>query len=126
MKNTITAFFFLLLSINLFGQDINGVWSETSTADHENSTVVICQLGEQVYLTCYWEYKGQPVVWKGECTRNGNQLEFDTKHAKIIKGWDPNVRQKLTISNDGKSMSGKWVNSKNESGSVSYIKKSKY
>jgi hypothetical protein len=126
MKEIVSVIFVLFFTMNTFSQDINGVWEETSTPDHQNSTVVICQLGNQVYLTCYWEFKGKPVVWKGECTRKGNQLEFGTKHAKIIKGWDPNVRQHLTISDNGKSMSGKWQNSNGDSGKLSYVKKSKY
>ncbi len=124
MKKVVILAIVLFGSFSIYSQNIDGVWEETSTTEHKNSTVVICQLGDNVYLTCYWEFRGAPIVWKGEGKREGNRIAFDYEHSKLVTGWDPKGKQVLTISGDGKKMTGTWSNTRNESGPLTYIRKS--
>ena len=85
---------------------ISGLWKEVSTPKHENSYVVFSQDAGMLFVTCYWEFEGTPIVWHGVGSAWGNQVEYAYKSTRIRSGWDPVGKQELTLSADGKTLSG--------------------
>ena len=74
-----------------------------------NSIVVYAQDGNTVYATGYYDINGQPRVWYGKGQREGNIISHSYK---ITRGPASLTTMKpgkhiLTISPDGKTMTGK-------------------
>jgi hypothetical protein len=101
---------------------ISGLWKEVSTPKHENSYVVFSQDAGLLFVTCYWEFEGTPIVWHGVGSAWGNQVEYAYKSTKIRSGWDPVGKQEMTLSPDGKTLTGTWKNTRGESGPLKFIK----
>jgi hypothetical protein len=100
---------------------ISGLWKEASTPKHENSFVVFSQDAGLLFVTCYWEFEGTPIGWHGEGSAWGNQVEYAYKSTKIRPGWDPVEKHELTLSADGKTLTGIWKNTRGESGPLKFI-----
>ena len=101
---------------------ISGLWKEVSTPKHENSYVVFSQDAGMLFVTCYWEFEGTPIVWHGVGSAWGNQVEYAYKSTRIRSGWDPIGKHELTLSADGKTLSGTWKNTRGESGPLKFIR----
>jgi len=123
MKQLFYSMVLILSAFVVNAQSIDGVWEEVSTPGHKNSTIVICQIDDQVYLTASWYFNGQHIVWKGEGFRDGNKIEYLIVHSKYVTGWATKANHKLSVSSDGKTLNGSWTNTRNESGTLKFIKK---
>ena len=105
------------------GDSISGLWEEVSTPGHKSSFVVFSQDGETVHVACYWEFKGQPVVWHGKGTRKGGKVKYSYSTTRGPAKWEPYGVHDLTLSKDGKSMTGTWTNQKKQTGPLKFIRK---
>jgi len=107
----------------LAGDSISGLWQEVSTPEHKSSFVVFSQDGEKVHVACYWEYRGQEVVWHGKGTRKGHRVKYAYNTTRGPSNWEPYGVHDLTLSKDGKTMTGTWTNQRKESGPLKFIRK---
>jgi hypothetical protein len=101
---------------------ISGLWKEVSTPKHENSYVVFSQDAGMLFVARYWEFEGTSIVWHGIELVWGNQVEYAYKSTRIRSGWDPIGKHEMTLSSDGKTLTGTWKNSRGESGPLKFIK----
>jgi hypothetical protein len=75
-----------------------------------------------LFVACYWEFEGTSIVGHGVGSVWGNQVEYALKSTRIRSGLDPDGRHELTLSADGKTLSGTWKNTRGESGPLKFIK----
>lgn len=101
---------------------ISGLWKEVSTPDHANSYIIFSQDGATVNVTCYWEYKGTPIVWQGKGTRSGNIIMYSIKHTLYYPGWAVEGRHELILSPDGRTMNGNWYDTNGNSGPLTFTR----
>ncbi|MBN2496907.1 MAG: hypothetical protein JXR96_20115 [Deltaproteobacteria bacterium] len=113
----------LLAPEALADDSISGLWKETSTPGHKSSFVVFSQDGEQVVASCYWEHEGRSIVWHGIGTRKGRRIAYRVTHTRYPQGWVRLGEHRLTLSEDGKTMTGRWTNSRQESGLLVFVRK---
>ena len=105
------------------GDSISGLWEEVSTPEHKSSFVIFSQDGETIHAACYWEYKGHKVVWHAKGTRTGNKVKYSYSTTRGPAKWEPYGVHVLTLSKDGKTMTGTWENQKKQSGPLKFIRK---
>jgi hypothetical protein len=125
MRVALSLVFLIVLYVPMAmaGETISGLWQETSTPDYKSSHVIFSQDGEEIVVTCYWEFKGQKVVWHGHGTRRGKQVVYTITHTVCPPDFAQKGEHKLTISPDGKTMTGKWSNARKESGPLKFVRK---
>jgi hypothetical protein len=120
------SFVFVLLlfvvSVSFAEITLDGVYEEVGGT---NSIVVYAQDGNTVYVTGYYDINGQPRVWYGQGQREGNIISHSYK---ITRGPSSLTTMKpgkhvLTISPDGKTMTGKATTSEGKSESFTMKKK---
>ena len=125
MRRTVMMLFVIIVLIGTTAfaqQNIGGVWRETSTKDIKNSIVIISQDGNDLTLCSSWEYRGSQIVWHGNGKIDGRKVVYQIKHTKNPDGWGVEGTHELELSSNGKSLSGKWKNSKGETGSLKFEK----
>jgi len=118
-------FIFCVASIAMAGDNFSGIW-EDKNPDTVNSQYIYSQFGNKVQVAGYFEYKGVPCVWSGTGTVNGNKVEHTVNYSKrhpdpIWRGADGKLV--LTLSADGKTLSGTWYNNNGDSGSKIIVKR---
>jgi len=113
----------LLTPAALAGDSISGLWEEVSTPEHKSSVVIFSQEGETIHVASYWEFRGQKVVWHGKGTRKGNLVKYSYSTTRGPSKWEPYGVHDLTLSKDGKTMTGTWKNQKKQSGPLKFIRK---
>lgn len=103
-------------------QNVSGIWvSEGSGVS--NAQLIYAQNGTKLQVAGYFEVNGSPYVWHGTGTVKGNVLEYSVLYSKNPDSGDgPNGRHVMTLSPDGKTVSGKWFNNYGKSGTGSYVK----
>ena len=126
-KKVLSASFALVLllfivSVSFAETTLDGVYEEVGYPD---SVAVYAQDGNMVYVTGYYVISGQPRVWYGKGQREGSIISYSTK---ITRGPSSLTTMKpgkhvLTISPDGKTMTGKATSSDGTSSSFTMKKK---
>jgi len=111
-----------VVSVSFAENTLDGVYEEVGATD---SIVVYAQDGSMVYATGYYNINGQPRVWYGMGQREGNTISHSYK---ITRGPSSLTTMKpgkhiLTISPDGKTMTGKATGSDGTSSSFTMKKK---
>jgi hypothetical protein len=122
-----TGFFFIfcMASIVMAGENFSGIWEDQNPGT-VNSVYIYSQSGNKVQVTGYFEHRGVPCVWSGTGTVNGNKVEHTVNYSKrhpdpIWRGADGKLI--LTLSADGKTLSGTWYNNNKESGTKTIVKR---
>jgi hypothetical protein len=101
---------FLVASVVLFvvagsaiaGNSLDGLWG----GGGPDSSVIISQDGNDVYLTVYVLIDGEAYVQHGQGKRAGNNVTFSLKTTSNVKKWPLTQEYKATVSGDGNSISG--------------------
>lgn len=118
-------FVFSMVSIAMAGGNFSGIW-EDKNPDTVNSQYIYAQFGNKVHVNGYFEFKGVPCVWSGTGTINGNKVEHTVNYSKRYPdaGWKgADGRFVLTLSADGRTLSGTWYNNNGDSGSKIIVKR---
>lgn len=114
-----------IVSIAFAGQNISGIWvAMEDNPEVSNLQVIYSQIGTKVNAVAYFEYKGVPCVWHGNGTVSGNKAKYSVNYSKHYPGWNgADGKHVMTISTDGKTMTGNWYNQNGDSGRMTYSKK---
>jgi hypothetical protein len=127
-KMVIVAGFLSILfvaTIAMAAENFSGIW-EDKNPDTVNSQYIYSQFGNKVQVAGYFEFQGVPCVWSGTGTVNGNTVEHTINYSKrhphpAWKGADGKLV--LTLSPDGRTLSGTWYNNNGDSGTKIIVKR---
>jgi hypothetical protein len=127
-----TRFFLLLFAILLFSNfgysqkktdtskiDINGVWQDINP-DVQNAVVIISEQNGKVIFSHYLEWKGKKFVESGIGKRIGNTVGYTVDVTLPIKGWATAGTHTLTLSEDGNTLEGTFVDNKKRTGPIAF------
>ncbi|MGD8228687.1 MAG: hypothetical protein PVH82_10300 [Desulfobacteraceae bacterium] len=91
----------------LFAADLNGLWTKTTSPDPNNITIFYLEKNE-VKAMGYGEIGGEKTVWYAEGEIKGNTLRCNYRYSEdaIPAGWAQEGVMELTLSPDGKEMTG--------------------
>jgi hypothetical protein len=88
-----------------------------------NEHFLLAQSGNKTTSVTYFEFNGAPFVYYGFGTVNGNTLEYSYKYSKNpTPKVTTNGKFVMTISDDGKTLTGKWYDDYGNSGNCTYVK----
>jgi hypothetical protein len=129
MKTFFVAFAALFFSSLPFATalraaDLNGIWTKTTSPDPNNITIFYHEKNV-VKAMGYSEIDGIKVVWHGEGQMKGSHLQCSYRYAEnaIPDGWEPEGVMELTLSQDGKEMTGTArSNSGGWSGEIGFVR----
>ena len=87
--------------------DVGGAWTKTTHSDPENVTVFFSE-GKTVKAIGYGRIGGGPAIWHAEGRFAGGALELSYHYSSDATppGWEPDGTMRLTLSADGKTLSG--------------------
>lgn len=87
--------------------DLNGLWTKTTSSD-PNNIAIFYHEKNVVKAMGYSEIDGTRVVWHGEGEMKGNHMHCSYRYAEnaIPAGWEKEGVMELTLSHDGKEMTG--------------------
>lgn len=123
MKNFLFALALAVTSLT-FAQDINGVWSDSSSASFDNCYAIFSIEGDSVFMTHYIEFNGNPFVEHGEGTIKNDELQYHVKVTKQIPGWTTTAGDHiLKISSDGLTLRGTYKDNVGNSGPLVFKRK---
>tara|TARA_B110000211_G_C14062311_1_gene546115 strand:- start:1779 stop:2165 length:387 start_codon:yes stop_codon:yes gene_type:complete len=106
MKKLLCSLFILIGSVS-FAQDINGVWSDSSSTSFGNCYAIFSIQGDSIFMTHYIEFNGAPFVEHGEGIIKDNILKYHVVVTKQIPGWTTTAGDHvLQLSADGKTLRG--------------------
>lgn len=127
-----TRLFLLLFSIVLFSNfgysqkktaaskiDNNGVWEDINP-DVKNAVVIISEENGKVIFSHYLEWKGKKFVESGTGKRIGNTIGYTVDVTLPIKGWATAGTHTLTLSEDGNTLEGTFVDNKKRTGPIAF------
>ena len=101
--------------------DINGVWEDINP-DVKNAIVIISEQNGKVIFSHYLEWKGQKFVESGVGKRIGNTIGYTVDVTLPIKGWAIAGTHTLTLSEDGNTLEGTFVDNKKRTGPIAFKK----
>lgn len=102
-------------------RNVSGLWTDVNTKDFKHGYLIIAQDNNDIHITHYLEYKGQPMVEFGRGSRSDNQLDYQVKVTRKIPGWVTKGQHQLTLSADGQTLTGRYV-SKAGSGPLKFVR----
>lgn len=109
--------------VNPAARDVSGDWVAVGdSGDATEAVVTFTQTGSRLSARARFKFRGTPVSWYGEGTLNGNALRTSVTYDRMAPGWTSavNGRWEMTVSGDGQTMSGRWINNAGQSGAISY------
>lgn len=116
--------FSIFISLNIFGQDINGVWADSCSSSFTNPTAVFAIKNDSVFMTHYVEFNGHPFVEHGIGTIKGNQLHYKVFVTVQVPDWTTTQGEHvLTLSEDGNTLRGYFKDNSGNSGPIVFKRK---
>lgn len=107
----------ILLSLNTFAQDFNGVWADSSSASFTKATAVFSVKNDSVFMTHYVEFNGHPFVEHGQGVVKGNKLQYTVHVTVQVPGWSTTQGEhNLEISKDGNTLRGTYKDNSGNTG----------
>jgi hypothetical protein len=129
MKNKIQLFLFFLLVFSNFGfsqektiptkTDINGVWEDINSGV-QNAVAIITEQNGKVIFSHYLEWKGQKFTESGIGKRTGNTIIYTVDVTLPIEGWATQGTHTLTLSADGNTLEGTYIDNKKRTGAIAF------
>ena len=129
MKNKFSLIIILLILISNFGfsqeksinkkTDINGVWEDVNTGV-QNAVAIISEQNGKVIFSHYLEWKGQKFVESGVGKRTGNTITYTVDVTLPIEGWATQGTHTLTLSEDGNTLEGTFLDNKKRTGPIAF------
>ena len=107
----------------LIANQLSGLWADANTNEHFNNGYVIFSVeGNHVEMMHYLEYKGTPMVEKGKGQLYGRRLDYFVVVTRPIPGWALTGEHFLTLSADGKTLTGAFEDEKGNLGKLNFKK----
>lgn len=129
MKNKLFLIILLSVFISNFGfsqeksipkkTDINGVWEDINPGV-QNAVTIISEQNGKVIFSHYLEWKGQKFVESGIGKRTGNTITYTVAVTLPIEGWATAGTHTLTLSEDGNTLEGTFVDNKKRNGPIAF------
>lgn len=129
MKTRLFLLFFFGILFSNFGYsqnkndvskiDINGVWEDINSGV-QNAVAIISELNGKIIFSHYLEWKGQKFVESGTGTRNGNTIIYTVDVTLAIEGWATKGTHTLTLSEDGNTLQGTFIDNKKREGPIAF------
>ncbi len=117
----------MIISLASYAQDINGVWSDSSSTGFKNCWAIISVQGDSVFMTHYIEFNGNPFVEHGEGVIRNNNLRYHVVVTKQVPGWTTTSGEhNLTLSSDGNTLRGTYKDNAGKSGPLVFRRKFPY
>ncbi|MFH6989598.1 hypothetical protein ACHRVW_17800 [Flavobacterium collinsii] len=122
-KLCLLLFTVLFFSNNSYSQskkiDINGVWEDINPGV-QNAVAIISEQNGKVIFSHYLEWKGQKFVESGTGKRTGNTIVYMVEVTLPIEGWATQGTHTLTLSEDGNTLEGTFIDNKKRTGPISF------
>jgi hypothetical protein len=99
--------------------DINGVWKDINS-DVRNAVAIISEQNGKVIFSHYLEWKGQKFVESGIGKRIGNTIGYTVDVTLPIKDWATAGTHTLTLSEDGNTLEGTFIDNKKRTGTIAF------
>lgn len=127
IKYPLFLLFSMLISNFGFGQeksiaaktDINGVWEDINSGV-QNAVAIISEKDGKIVFSHYLEWKGQKFVESGTGKRTGNTITYTVDVTLPIEGWATQGTHTLTLSKDGNTLEGTYIDNKKRTGPISF------
>ncbi|MBF4467291.1 hypothetical protein [Flavobacterium sp. LC2016-12] len=129
MKTKLILLFFFGMLFSNFGfsqnkkddskTDINGVWEDINSGV-QNTVAIISEQNGKVIFSHYLEWKGQKIVESGTGIRKGNNIIYTVDVTLPIEGWATKGTHTLTLSEDGNTLEGTFIDNKKREGPISF------
>jgi len=114
----------LVASISHGGASINGFWHQP---DESDSLILFSQEGKNIHVLGTYAINGQPRVWHGSGQRYGDTISYTYTitlgPAQALAAGRNTGKHTLTISPDGRAMTGSGVASDGTSSAMALKKK---
>jgi hypothetical protein len=96
---------------------INGIWADSNSAAFSNGYAIFSVDGHgKLVVTHYVEFNGVPMVEKGIGFCHENTISYDVFVTKAIPGWSTTGQHVLSVSADGNTLRGHYIDSKGNKG----------
>ena len=116
MKMILLTLFSFFGSI-ILAQDINGVWSDSSSSSFKNCYAIFSIDRDSVFMTHYIEFNGAAYVEHGEGIIKNDTIEYHVIVTKPILGWNATSGDHfLKLSSDGKTLRGHYKDNLSNTG----------
>jgi hypothetical protein len=111
-------------------ENMSGIWEMDAqsqrTSGLSNYQIIYAQFGNRLQAAGYFELRGVSCVWSGMGTVKGSAVEHTVTFSKRYpdpawKGADG--RYVLTLSPDGRTLTGTWCNNNGDSGPIGFVKR---
>lgn len=99
--------------------DINGVWEDINSGV-QSAVAIISEQDGKVIFSHYLEWKGQKFVESGTGTRTGNTIIYTVDVTLPIEGWATQGTHTLTLSSDGNTLEGTFIDNKKRTGPIAF------
>jgi hypothetical protein len=129
MKKRLFFLLFFIVILSNFGYsqnknavskiDINGIWEDINPGV-QNAVAIISEQNGKVIFSHYLEWKGQKFVESGTGKRTGNTIIYTVDVTLPIEGWATKGTHTLTLSEDGKTLEGTFVDNKKREGPIAF------
>lgn len=127
LRNMKTRLYLLLLTALFFSNngysqkkiDINGVWEDINPGV-QNAVAIVSEQNGKVIFSHYLEWKGQKFVESGTGKRTGNTIVYTVDVTLPIKGWATQGTHTLTLSEDGNTLEGTFIDNKKRTGPIAF------
>jgi hypothetical protein len=119
----VILFIFGYITFAVAESNISGLWGDGDrNPSLTNYQVIYSQIGNKINSAGHCEWNGTPVVWHGSGFIDGNKVEISFTYSKS-PGWNDGDSGKhvFTLSPDGKTLSGKWINNRGQSGIAKHV-----
>lgn len=106
-----------LSSLKGFGQDINGVWADSSSASFNNCYAVFSEQNDSIHMAHYIEFNGTPFVEYGSGIIQNGKYIYTVYVTKQIPGWTTTQgKHILELSSDGNTLRGTYSDNSGNTG----------
>lgn len=99
--------------------DINGVWEDINPGV-QNAVAIVSEQNGKVIFSHYLEWKGQKFVESGTGKRIGNTIVYTVDVTLPIEGWATQGTHTLTLSEDGNTLEGTFLDNKKRTGPIAF------
>ncbi|PKB15012.1 hypothetical protein [Flavobacterium sp. 5] len=97
--------------------DINGVWEDINSGV-QNAVAIISEKDGEIVFSHYLEWKGHKFVEIGTGKRTGNTIIYTVDVTLPIEGWATQGTHTLTLSEDGNTLEGSYIDNKKRTGPI--------
>jgi hypothetical protein len=103
--------------------NLSGLWQSAESDHAKNDYLIIAQEDNAIFVSHYLEWKGQPLIEHGSGLRDGDTIHYAVRVSRGIPGWAVAGTHHLTLSPDGKTLSGHFKDNRGNTGPIKFTRK---